>query len=134
MQSLFSYRKGNWEMEVIVREDERIDDLQRNGYQIIQKKGGFCFGMDAVLLSGFANVKEGENAIDLGTGTGIIPILLEAKNKGQKYVGLEIQEDMVEMACRSVALNHLENKVSIIQGDIRGAGKQFGLEIGRAHV
>ena len=114
-------------MEVIVREDERIDDLQRNGYQIIQKKGGFCFGMDAVLLSGFANVKEGENAIDLGTGTGIIPILLEAKNKGQKYVGLEIQEDMVEMACRSVVLNHLENKVSIIQGDIRGAGKQFGL-------
>lgn len=76
--------------------------------------------MDAVLLSGFANVKEGENAIDLGTGTGIIPILLEAKNKGQKYVGLEIQEDMVEMACRSVVLNHLENKVSIIQGDIRG--------------
>ena len=61
-------------MEVIVREDERIDDLQRNGYQIIQKKGGFCFGMDAVLLSGFANVKEGENAIDLGTGTGIVEV------------------------------------------------------------
>lgn len=69
-------------------EDERIDDLQRNGYRIIQKKKGFCFGMDAVLLSGFAQVKEGEVAVDLGTGTGIIPILLEAKTKGKHFTGL----------------------------------------------
>ena len=92
-------------------EDERIDDLQRNGYRIIQKKKGFCFGMDAVLLSGFAQVKEGEVAVDLGTGTGIIPILLEAKTKGKHFTGLEIQEEVAEMAGRSVRLNQLENRV-----------------------
>lgn len=84
------------------REDERIDDLQRNGYHLIQKKNGFCFGMDAVLLSGFAQVKRGERAIDLGTGTGIIPILLKAKTEGEHFIGLEIQEEVADMAARSV--------------------------------
>lgn len=97
-------------MTIDLKENERIDDLQRNGYQIIQNRDGFCFGMDAVLLSGFALVKQGEKAIDLGTGTGIIPLLLEAKNQGLHYTGLEIQEAMAEMARRSVALNHLEEK------------------------
>ena len=73
-------------------ERERIDDLGINGYQIIQKEQGFCFGMDAVLLSAFANVKKHEKALDLGTGTGILPILLEAKYPGLHYTGLEIQE------------------------------------------
>ena len=99
----------------IVKENERIDDLQRNGYCIIQNKEGFCFGMDAVLLSGFAMVKPGEHVIDLGTGTGIIPILLEAKYEGEHYTGLEIQEDMADMASRSVALNGLEEKITIVQ-------------------
>ncbi len=71
----------------------------------------FCFGMDAVLLSGFAAVREGERAIDLGTGTGIIPILLEAKTGGEHFTGLEIQAEMADMARRSVALNHLEEKI-----------------------
>lgn len=115
------------EMGIELKENERIDDLQRNGYQIIQKTDGFCFGMDAVLLSGFAQVKKGERAIDLGTGTGIIPILLEAKYEGEHYTGLEIQKEVAEMAARSVALNHLEEKVSIVQGDIKEAGKLFGL-------
>ncbi|MDD3254007.1 MAG: tRNA1(Val) (adenine(37)-N6)-methyltransferase [Lachnospiraceae bacterium] len=106
--------------------DERIDDLQRNGYQIIQKAGGFCFGMDAVLLSGFAQVKEGETVLDLGTGTGIIPILLEAKTKGRHFTGLEIQKEMADMAARSVALNGLEDRVEIVRGDIKEASRLFG--------
>lgn len=113
-------------MIIELKSDERLDDLQRNGYQIIQKKNGFCFGMDAVLLSGFARVKQGEKAIDLGTGTGIIPILLEAKYEGEHYTGLDIQDEMADMATRSVALNHLEEKVSIVKGDIKEASRLFG--------
>lgn len=113
-------------MIIELKDNERVDDLQRNGYQIIQKKDGFCFGMDAVLLSGFAAVKTGEKAIDLGTGTGIIPILLEAKYDGNHYTGLEIQAEMAEMAARSVALNHLEERVSIVRGDIKEASRLFG--------
>lgn len=113
--------------DVKIRENERIDDLQRNGYKIIQNKDRFCFGMDAVLLSGFVKVKPGEHVIDLGTGTGIIPILLEARYEGEHYTGLEIQTEMAEMAARSVALNKLEDKISIVEGDIREAGDKFGL-------
>lgn len=113
-------------MIIELKDEERLDDLQRNGYQIIQKKDGFCFGMDAVLLSGFAAVKPGEKAVDLGTGTGIIPILLEAKYEGEHYTGLEIQDEVAEMAARSVALNHLEERVSIVKGDIKEASRLFG--------
>lgn len=113
-------------MTIDLMDNERVDDLQRNGYQIIQKTDGFCFGMDAVLLSGFACVKPGERAVDLGTGTGIIPILLEAKYDGEHYTGLEIQDQMADMARRSVALNHLEDKVAIVTGDIKEASRLFG--------
>ena len=113
-------------MIINLKEEERIDDLHRKGYQIIQNKKRFCFGMDAVLLSGFATVKEGEKVLDLGTGTGIIPILLEAKTKGKQFVGLEIQEEVAEMANRSVLLNDLQNKVQIQLGDIKEASKLFG--------
>ena len=109
----------------LVHENERVDELQRNGYSIIQDPGRFCFGMDAVLLSGFANVKKGEKALDLGTGTGIIPILLEAKTQGEHFTGLEIQPESADMADRSVRLNHLEKKVSIVNGDIRNASDMF---------
>lgn len=108
------------------RQDERIDDLQRNGYRIIQKKDGFCFGMDAVLLSGFAVVKEGERVIDLGTGTGIIPILLSAKTAGEHFTGLEIQTEIAGMAARSVRLNQLDQRISIVEGDIKEASQLFG--------
>lgn len=113
-------------MSVELLKDERIDDLQRNGYRIIQNSKKFCFGMDAVLLSGFATVKKGEQALDLGTGTGIIPILLEAKNKGKLYYALEIQEESADMARRSVELNHLEEKIKVVTGDIKEASRIFG--------
>lgn len=111
---------------MILKENERIDDLQRNHYKIIQDTERFCFGMDAVLLSGFAKAKEGDRVLDLGTGTGIIPILMEAKTNAAHFVGLEIQEDSADMARRSVRLNHLEKKIEIITGDIREAVSLFG--------
>lgn len=112
--------------EIVLKEGERIDDLHRNGYRIIQNEKAFCFGMDAVLLSGYAVVKPGEKALDLGTGTGIIPILLEAKTAGSHFTGLEIQTEMAEMAGRSVRLNGLEEKIDIVTGDIKEAGRIFG--------
>lgn len=105
---------------------ERLDELQRNGYVIIQDPKRFCFGMDAVLLSGFARVKTGEQVLDLGTGTGIIPILLEAKTEGKHFTGLEIQPESADMARRSVELNHLDSKINIVTGDIKDASKLFG--------
>ena len=113
-------------MTIKLLPNERIDELQRNGYRIIQNEKKFCFGMDAVLLSGFARAGKGERVLDLGTGTGIIPILMEAKTEGESFTGLEIQEEMAEMAARSVKLNGLEEKVSIIQGDLKEASKRFG--------
>ena len=110
---------------VTIHSHERLDELHRNGYWIIQDPGRFCFGMDAVLLSGFAKVKPGERALDLGTGTGIIPILLEAKTKGEHFTGLEIQPESADMAARSVAYNHLEEKITIVTGDIKEAAERF---------
>lgn len=112
--------------KVLIKENERIDDLQRNHYKIIQDPDKFCFGMDAVLLSGFARAKEGDRALDLGTGTGIIPILLEAKTKAAQLVGLEIQPESADMAARSVRLNGLEGKIKIVTGDIKEAVSLFG--------
>jgi tRNA1(Val) A37 N6-methylase TrmN6 len=110
-----------------LKQDERLDDLERNGYKIIQNPNKFCFGMDAVLLSGFAKVKKGENVLDMGTGTGIIPILLEAKTEGRHFTGLEIQEESADMARRSVAYNHLEERIDIVTGDIKSASELFPL-------
>lgn len=111
---------------VVLKENERIDDLQRNHYRIIQDPERFCFGMDAVLLSGFAKAKEGDNVLDLGTGTGIIPILMEAKTRATHFTGLEIQSESADMAARSVKLNHLEEKIEIVIGDIKEAVSLFG--------
>ena len=113
-------------MNIELKPGERLDDLQRNGYKIIQDPGRFCFGMDAVLLSGFAKVKPGERVVDLGTGTGIIPILLEARSKGASFTGLEIQPESADMASRSVQLNDLQERVHIVNGDIKEAVQIFG--------
>ena len=103
-----------------------MEDLERSGFGIIQKKDGFRFGMDAVLLSGFARAERGETVLDLGTGTGIIPILLAAKTGAQHLTGLEIQEEFAGMAGRSVRLNGLGEKIDILTGDIREASRLFG--------
>lgn len=109
-----------------LKPEERLDDLQVNGYEIIQHPGKFCFGMDAVLLANFARVKKHERVLDLGTGTGIIPILLTAKTEGEDFTGLEIQEESADMARRSVIHNRLEEKVKIVTGDIKEAANIFG--------
>ncbi len=103
---------------VEIRNDENIDDLQLNGLMLIQKKDGFKFGVDAVLLSDFANIKKKHKVIDLCTGTGIIPFLLYGKYNPNNIKGIEIQEDMVEMANRSVELNEINN-IEFIHSDLK---------------
>ncbi|MDO4555862.1 MAG: tRNA1(Val) (adenine(37)-N6)-methyltransferase [Lachnospiraceae bacterium] len=107
---------------------ERVDELHRKGYRIIQKTDGFCFGMDAVLLADFAKAGPKDKVLDLGCGTGILPILMEARNQGEKFVGLEIQTEFASMAKRSVALNGQQDKIQIVEGDIKEASSLFGRE------
>lgn len=109
----------------LIREHERVDDLHRNGLLIIQDKKRFCFGIDAVLLSHFANAKTGENVFDIGTGTGIIPILMTARYDAKSYTAIDIQADSVEMARRSVKLNKLEHLISIYECNIKQALNHF---------
>ncbi|MDO4519768.1 MAG: tRNA1(Val) (adenine(37)-N6)-methyltransferase [Eubacteriales bacterium] len=109
----------------LILEHERLDDLQ-NGFYVIQDPAKFCFGMDAVLLSGFAKVKKGERVLDMCTGTGIIPVLLQAKTQGESFTGLEIQPECAQMAQRTVKYNKLEERVNMIQGDVKEAVDLFG--------
>lgn len=102
-----------------IKEDETIDDLQLKDLNLIQKKDGFKFGIDAVLLSDFACIKNKHRVIDLCTGTGIIPFLIYGKYEPQSVYGLEIQEDMVDMAKRSVKLNSLDEKVFFLNEDLK---------------
>ena len=111
--------------KVELKAGERLDDLQLSGYRIIQDPARFCFGMDAVLLSGFVRAAKGDKLLDLGTGTGILPILLSAKTECAHLTGLEIQEESADMARRSVALNCLDERVTIVTGDIKEAGSFF---------
>ena len=103
-----------------ILENERIDDLEFKGLKIIQNKDGFCFGIDSILLSDFAKeIKKGSKVIDLGTGTGIIGILLCMKTELSKIIGVEIQKEVYDMAKRSIKLNNLENKFEIINENIK---------------
>ena len=119
-------------MDIKLKDTERIDDLQLKGLKLIQDTNGFCFGIDAVLLANFAKVKKDANVADLGTGTGIIPILIAGKSKAKKIVGVEIQEEVYEMATRSVKLNNLEDRVEIVNADIKTIDKV--LEVHGYHV
>lgn len=112
--------------EVELKADERVDDLQLNGLKIIQNPNGFCFGIDAVLLSHFAEVKKGADVVDLGTGTGIIPLLIAGKTEAAHITAFEIQPEVAEMASRSVALNSLENRVTILNEDLKKASILMG--------
>lgn len=111
----------------LLKENERIDDLQIKGLSIIQDPKKFCFGMDAVLLANFAaqDIVRNSRVVDLGTGTGIIPLLLYGKSEAKQIIGLEIQADMVEMAKRSVILNDLQDTIEIIEGDIKNPPSQI---------
>ncbi len=113
-------------MEINLKENEKIEDLQYKGLKIIQNKKGFCFGIDSILLSDFAKqIKEGTKVLDLGTGTGIIATLLCKKTKLKEIIGVEKQEEVYETATRSIKLNKLENQFKIINEDIINLNKEF---------
>lgn len=106
-------------MDIELKENERIDNLEYKNLKIIQNKEGFCFGIDAVLLSDFAkNIKKDSKVLDLGTGTGIISILLCGKTSLKKIYGIEVQKEVYDMACRSSILNNLEDKFEVINENI----------------
>ena len=109
----------------ILKENERIDELHRNNYVIIQDPKKFCFGIDAVLLSDFAKAKDGDIVFDIGTGTGIIPILMSAKTNAKKYFAIDIQKESVDMAKRSVEINNLSNKIEIFHLDVKNVFEKF---------
>ena len=114
------------EENIILKENERIDDLEYKGLKIIQNKDGFCFGIDSILLSDFAkNIKKGARVLDLGTGTGIIATLLCEKTELSEITGIEVQEEVADMAKRSIQLNHLEDKFKMIQDNILNLNKYF---------
>ena len=133
---LLRTREENQSSMINLKTDERIDDLQCNGYRIIQNGKMFCFGMDAVLLANFVRHKPGARYIDLGTGTGVIPLLLAAKDGyapgsdgtvtgDPRFIGVEIQKECAEMASRSVLLNDVAHVVRIDNGDIKEVGCNY---------
>lgn len=110
-----------------LKDTERIDDLQCGGLKIIQDIKGFCFGMDAVLLANYCDIKTNSTVVDLGTGTGIIPLLIWGKNKVKKIYGIEIQEEVAEMAKRSMKINGLSDSIEILNIDLKDAPKILGV-------
>ena len=113
-------------MNIELKENERIDDLEYKGLKIIQNKDGFCFGIDSVLLTDFSKeIKPNSKIMDLGSGTGIIPILLSAKTQNTNFIGVEIQEEVAQMASRSIRLNSLENRIIIENENILNLKKRY---------
>lgn len=114
--------------ELMIREGERLDDLQRGGLRILQRPDGFRFGTDAVLLADFAGAKRGEHICDMGTGTGVLPLLLSARAEGTTFDAFEIQHDVADMAMRSVQINGLQDRIRVHCADCRDAARMIGHE------
>jgi tRNA1Val (adenine37-N6)-methyltransferase len=112
--------------EVFIRDGEQWDDLQNSGLKILQKKAGFRFGMDSVLLANFTRVKPGETVVDFGTGSGILPLLLSQKEKSAIFHAFELQAEIADMARRSVQYNGLEDRILLYNEDIRNAERILG--------
>lgn len=108
-------------MEELVKPGERVDDLQLGGLRVIQNPKGFCFGIDAVLVSNFCEVRRDDAVVDLGTGTGVIPLLIAGKSSAKSIKAFEIQREVAEMAQRSILLNNLQDRISIINDDFNHA-------------
>lgn len=113
-------------MEIPLKQSERIDDLQLKGLKIIQDTDGFCFGIDAVLLGNYAEVKKGAKVVDLGTGTGIIPLIIYGKNQPSKILGVEVQAEVAQMARRSMALNQVQDTIEILECNLKEATRHLG--------
>ncbi|MGQ9646239.1 MAG: tRNA1(Val) (adenine(37)-N6)-methyltransferase [Thermodesulfobacteriota bacterium] len=107
------------DMVVTLSADETLDTFLDGRIQILQKRKGYRFSIDALLLSQFSKIRRNEKVIDLGTGCGILPLLLSHQTKAHSFVGVEIQEGLADLAERNVALNHLEDRISILQSDFR---------------
>lgn len=105
--------------QILLKPQERLDDLQCNGLRIIQDRSSFCFGMDAVLLAHFARIRRNDTVFDLCTGCGIIPILLTAYSQAKKIIGFDIQEPIIDMARRSASLNDISDRVKFETMDVR---------------
>lgn len=125
---IFRRAEGRDDVETELKAGERIDDLQRDGLRIIQREDGFRFGTDAVLLADFAAVRRGERVCDMGTGTGVLPLLLSARAEGTTFDAFEVQRDVADMAQRSVALNGLQARIRVHHADCREAGRIIGCE------
>jgi tRNA1Val (adenine37-N6)-methyltransferase len=123
--SLFERGMEAETLDHLIHEDETVEDLQLGGLRLLQKKTGFRFGMDSVLLADFAAVRKEDTVVDFGTGTGILPLLLIGRDKGSRFRAIEIQEEYCEMASRTMALNHLEERVSVICGDAGNADRMM---------
>jgi tRNA1Val (adenine37-N6)-methyltransferase len=106
-------------MNLLPSPDETLDTFFNGKLQIIQKKKGYRFSMDAVLLSQFIKIRKNERVMDLGTGCGILPLLLSHTTKAHSFVGVEIQKGLAECAEKNVVLNHLEDRISILMQDFR---------------
>lgn len=114
-------------MNIKIEENERMDTIGFGNLRLIQKPEDFCYGVDAVVLSDFVNAKEGDRIIDLGTGTGIIPLILSHKTQASQIYGVEVQEESYERACRNVILNNLDARVKILNCNVKTLPDEIGL-------